>query len=165
LYDDNLRLEFGRAVVAREGDDVTIMAVGNMVCRSLDAADMLAREGISARVLDMFSIKPMDAAAVVKAASETGCIVTAEDHNVIGGLGGAVAEVLGSEMPVPLARVGVQDTFAESGDAEDVMRAYGLSADRIAEAARKVMARRDGLQRGPQSRLLGGLQLRPRKSN
>ncbi len=148
LYDEaDLRLEFGKAVVAREGNDVTIMAVGNMVCRSLDAAETLAREGISARVLDMFSIKPMDVAAVVGAAAETGCVVTAEDHTVLGGLGGAVAEVLSTEMPVPLCRVGIEDTFAESGDADDVLRAYGLTSGKIAAAARKAMARRDDLRK------------------
>jgi transketolase len=148
LYDEGtLHLEFGRAVVAREGTDVTIMAIGNMVCRSLAAADMLAKDGISARVLDMFSVKPIDDAAVVKAARETGCVVTAEDHNILGGLGGAVAEVLTSELPVPLVRVGVRDTFAESGDSEDVLRAYGLTAENIADAARQAVIRRDKLRR------------------
>ncbi len=147
-YDEEaLHLEFGKAVLAREGHDVTIIAVGNMVCRSLAAAEILEREGISARVLDMFSIKPLDTNAIVHAACETGCIVTAEDHNILGGLGGAVAEVLSTEMPVPLVRVGVQDTFAESGDGEAVLRAYGLTAERIAEAVRTAMARRDGLRR------------------
>ncbi len=148
IYDeDRLHLEFGKAVLAREGHDVTIIAIGNMVCRSLAAAELLEREGISARVLDMFSIKPLDTAAIVQAARETGCIVTAEDHNVLGGLGGAVAEVLSAEMPVPLVRVGVQDTFAESGDGEEVLRAYGLTAERIAAAARTAMARRNELKR------------------
>ncbi|PWH19113.1 MAG: transketolase [Ardenticatenia bacterium] len=148
LYDEStLHLEFGKAVLAREGYDVTIIAIGNMVCRSLAAAEILEREGISARVLDMFSIKPLDSDAIVQAARETGCIVTAEDHNILGGLGGAVAEVLSAELPVPLVRVGVQDTFAESGDGEAVLRAYGLTAERIAEAARIAMARRDGLRR------------------
>ena len=145
LYDDaTLHLEPGRAVVARPGSDVTLMAVGNMVCRSLDAAQILAREGISARVLDMFSVKPIDTAAIIAAAEETGCIVTAEDHNIMGGLGGAVAEVLAETKPVPLVRVGVRDTFAESGDAEGLLRAYGLSAEHIAAAARQAIARRDG---------------------
>ena len=147
IYDEgDLHLEFGKAVMAREGHDVTIIAIGNMVCRSLAAAEMLGREGISARVLDMFSVKPLDTDAIVQAAHETGCIVTAEDHNILGGLGGAVAEVLSAEMPVPLIRVGVQDTFAESGDGEAVLRAYGLTAERIAAAARTAMARRDGLR-------------------
>lgn len=148
LYDENtLQLEFGKAVLAREGHDVTIIAIGNMVCRSLAAAEILEREGISARVLDMFSVKPLDTDAIIQAARDTGCIVTAEDHNILGGLGGAVAEVLSAELPVPLVRVGVQDTFAESGDGEAVLRAYGLTAERIAEAARMAMARRDGLRR------------------
>jgi transketolase len=154
VYDESsLTLEFGRAIVARPGGDVTIMAVGNMLCRALDAAEMLAREGIAARVLDMFSVKPIDVAAIAAAAGETGCIVTAEDHNILGGLGGAVAEVLGDTTPVPLVRVGVQDTFAQSGDAEDLLRAYGLTAEHIAGAARQAMARRDGAgkaqSRGP----------------
>jgi transketolase len=149
LYDENsLKPEIGKAIIVREGSDVTLMAVGNMVCRSLEAAQILAEEGISARVLDMFSVKPIDVAAVVQAAQETGCVVTAEDHNVVGGLGGAVAEVLSSEMPVPLVRVGVQDTFAESGDAEALLEFYGLTPEKIAAAARQSMARRDS-QRKP----------------
>lgn len=145
LYDAaTLQIEPGKAVVARPGSDVTLMAVGNMVCRSLDAAQILAKEGISARVLDMFSVKPIDAAAITAAAEETGCVVTAEDHNIMGGLGGAVAEVLAETKPVPLVRVGVRDTFAESGDAEGLLRAYGLSAEHIAAAARQAIARRDG---------------------
>jgi transketolase len=148
LYDDAaLHLEPGKAVVARPGSDVTLMAVGNMVCRSLDAAGILAKEGISARVLDMFSVKPIDTAAITAAAEETGCIVTAEDHNILGGLGGAVAEVLSETKPVPLVRVGVRDTFAESGDAEGLLRAYGLSAEHIAAAARQAIARRDGARK------------------
>jgi transketolase len=148
LYDEtHLNLAFGKAVVAREGTDVTIIAIGNMVCRSLAAADMLHKDGISARVLDMFSVKPIDETAIVKAARETGCIVTAEDHNILGGLGGAVAEVLVSELPVPMVRVGVRDTFAESGDSEEVLRAYGMTTEKIAEAARQAMTRRDNLRR------------------
>lgn len=148
LYDDaTLQIEPGKAVLARPGSDVTIMAVGNMVCRSLDAAQLLARDGISARVLDMFSVKPIDAAAITAAAEETGCIVTAEDHNIVGGLGGAVAEALAESKPAPLVRVGVQDTFAESGDAEDLLRAYGLSPEHIADAARRAIARRNGARK------------------
>jgi transketolase len=148
LYDDaTLQLEPGKAVVARPGSDVTIAAVGNMVCRALNAAQLLERDGISARVLDMFSVKPIDAATITTAAEETGCVVTAEDHNIVGGLGGAVAEVLAETTPVPLVRVGVRDTFAESGDAEELLRAYGLSAEHIAAAARRAVARRDGTRK------------------
>jgi transketolase len=143
LYADDLRLEFGQAITAREGDDVTLIAVGNMVWRALEAAEILAGEGVTARVLDMHTIKPIDDAALVKAAEETGCIVTAEDHNFLGGLGGAVAEVLSSERPVPLVRVGLQDTFAQSGDPDELLEFYGLTAEHIAAAARQAMKRRD----------------------
>ncbi len=143
LYpDDKFEVDFGGSILAKDGGDVTLMAVGNMVCRALDAADILAQDGISARVVDMYSLKPIDQEAIVAAAKETGCIVTVEDHNIIGGLGGAVAEVLGATVPVPLERVGVQDTFAESGTSEDLLRAYGLTPERIAAAARKAMDRR-----------------------
>lgn len=143
LYADDLRLEFGQAITAREGDDVTLIAVGNMVWRALEAAEILAGEGVTARVLDMHTIKPIDDAALVKAAEETGCIVTAEDHNFLGGLGGAVAEVLSSERPVPLVRVGLQDTFAQSGDPDELLEFYGLTTEHIAAAARQAMKRRD----------------------
>lgn len=143
LYPDDLELELGKAITAREGEDVTLVAVGNMVCRSLKAADILAAEGINARVLDMHTVKPIDAATLVRAARDTGCLVTAEDHNILGGLGGAVAEVLSSEYPVPLVRVGLQDTFAESGEADELLEHYGLTARKIADAARQAMKRRD----------------------
>jgi len=144
LYHDDLKIEFGRSITVREGDDVTLVAVGNMVCRALQAADILAGEGVSARVLDMYTVKPIDGATLVKAAQETGCVVTAEDHNVLGGLGGAVAEVVSSEMPVPLVRVGLQDTFAQSGNSEELLEFYGMTATHIADAARQAMTRRDG---------------------
>jgi transketolase len=144
LYPDDLELELGKAITAREGEDVTLVAVGNMVCRSLKAADILAAEGINARVLDMHTVKPIDAAALIRAARDTGCLVTAEDHNTLGGLGGAVAEVLSSEYPVPLVRVGLRDTFAESGEADELLEYYGLTARKIADAARQAMKRRDG---------------------
>lgn len=143
LYPADLQLELGKTITVGEGNDVTLIAIGNLVCRALDAAKILADEGVTARVLDMHTVKPIDVAAIVKAAEETGCVVTAEDHNVLGGLGGAVAEVLGSEMPVPLIRIGVQDTFAESGDPDELLEFYGLTAEHIADAARQAMKRRD----------------------
>jgi len=143
LYPADLQLELGKTITVGEGSDVTLIAIGNLVCRALDAAKILADEGVTARVLDMHTVKPIDVAAIVKAAEETGCVVTAEDHNVLGGLGGAVAEVLGSEMPVPLIRIGVQDTFAESGDPDELLEFYGLTAEHIADAARQAMKRRD----------------------
>ena len=150
LYPADLHLEFGKAITAREGTDVTLIAIGNMVCRALAAADILAGEGIQARVLDMFTVKPLDVEAVVDAAATTGCIVTAEDHNIAGGLGGAVAEVLAGECPAPLERVGIQDTFAQSGDWMELLEHYGLTAAKIAEAARRAIARRDGISQGGQ---------------
>lgn len=143
LYDQNLTPEIGRAIVTREGDDVTLIAIGNMVCQALEATILLAKEGISARVLDMHTIKPIDVPAVLVAAEETGCIVTAEDHNIIGGLGGAVAEVLATQMPTPLEIIGLQDTFAESGETMELLEHYGMSVENIAAAARRAIDRRD----------------------
>jgi len=147
LYDRNLTPEIGKAIVTREGDDVTLIAIGNMVCQALEAAILLAKEGISARVLDMHTIKPIDVPAVLAAAEETGCIVTAEDHNVIGGLGGAVAEVLATQMPTPLEIIGLQDIFAESGEMMELLEHYGMSVEKITAAARRAIDRRDNKNR------------------
>ena len=144
LYEDHQDFEFGKAVLLSQGQDVTLVAAGNMVWRALEAAEILEDEGISARVLDMHTIKPIDEAALIKAARETGCVVTAEDHNVIGGLGGAVAEVLSAEWPVPVVRVGLQDTFAQSGETAELFEFYGMTPAHIAAAARRAMRRRDG---------------------
>ena len=143
LYAADQEMVLGRAIVLRDGGDVTLVAVGNMACRALDAAQMLAKEGIEARVLDMHTLKPLDVETLRDAARDTGCMVTAEDHNVIGGLGGAVVEALASEWPVPVERVGIQDVFAQSGEWTELLEHYGLTASGIAEAARKVMQRRD----------------------
>ncbi len=144
LYGNDREVTFGKAQLLREGHDVTLVAIGNMVSRSLEAAKILARRGISARVVDMHTIKPIDESALVEAAEETGCLVTAEDHNVLGGLGGAVAEVLVSRLPVPLERVGVSDTFARSGEWWELLERYGLTPAGIADAAMRSLARRDG---------------------
>jgi transketolase len=143
VYTDDVEVELGKAIIARPGDDVTLIAVGNMLCRALEAAEMLAREGVSARVLDMHTVKPIDISAIVNAARETGCLVTAEDHTILGGLGGAVAEVLCAEWPAPLVRVGLRDTFAQSGEAGELLEHYGLTSEKIAEAAHQAMRRRD----------------------
>jgi transketolase len=144
LYSDAIEVEVGKSIVARAGTDVTIVAIGNMVCRTLEAAKRMEAKGISVRVLDMHTIKPIDVAALIEAAEATGCMVTVEDHNVIGGLGGAAAEVLGSYSPIPLVRVGVQDCFAESGDPDSLLEAYGLTSHRIMDAAMEVIKRRRG---------------------
>ena len=143
LYSDDVKVELGKTITAREGDDVTLIAVGNMLCRSLEAAEILERQGVSARVLDMHTVKPIDVTAVINAAKDTGCIVTAEDHTIMGGLGGAVAEVLSCESPAPLVRVGLQDVFAQSGEADELLEFYGLTAEGITKAAHQVIRQRD----------------------
>ena len=131
-----------KAAVLTEGNDVTLIANGVMVTAALEAAKTLAAEGIQARVINMASVKPLDAAAVVSAAKETGAIVTCEEHSIIGGLGSAVAEVLAEQAPAPMERVGVKDTFGESGKPKELLAKYGLTADDVAAAARRVVARK-----------------------
>ena len=138
------RFEIGKGVTLREGADVTLIACGLMVQESLKAAQMLATEGISARVVDMHTIKPIDEEAIVKASIETGAIVTAEEHNVIGGLGSAVAEVLTAKCLAPLERVGVEDCFGRSGEACALLKRYGLTAEHVVEKARRAIARKTG---------------------
>lgn len=128
--------ELGKGATLKDGSDVTIIAVGMMVQMALKAASDLALEGISARVIDMHTIKPLDEALVLKAAQETGAIVTTEEANVLGGLGAAVCEYLSGVCPVPVIRHGVQDVFGRSGKAQKVLEAYGLTPAAIADAAR-----------------------------
>lgn len=138
LYDDDHEFELVKAETLREGDDVTIIATGIMVAAALEAAETLAGEGIQARVLDMHTIKPLDEEAVISAARDTGKIVTAEEHSVIGGLGSAVAEVVVKNCPVPVEMVGQKDVFGESGKPDELLKKYGMTAGDIAEAARKL---------------------------
>ena len=143
LHNENtFKFAPGRAVTLREGGDVTVIACGIMVAAALEAAEQLAGEGISARVLDVHTVKPLDVQAVVEAARVTGAVVTAEEHNIIGGLGGAVAEALVENYPVPARRVGVKDTFGESGKPAELLEKYGLTAADIATAAREVIIRK-----------------------
>ena len=132
------RFEIGKGVLLREGSDVTVVAVGMMVQMALQAAEQLEQEGISVRVIDMHTIKPLDTEILLTAARETGCIVTTEEANVLGGLGRAVAESLSTTCPVPVIRHGVEDVFGRSGAAQQVLEAYGLTAagivDKINEA-------------------------------
>lgn len=134
------RFEIGKGVTLREGNDVTIVATGMMVQMAVQAAEVLAGEGISARVLDFHTIKPIDAALLEQAARETGAIVTTEEHNVLGGLGGAVCECLSGLCPVPVVRHGVNDQFGRSGAAKKVLEAYDLTPDAIVKAARQAIA-------------------------
>ncbi len=123
--------ELGKAALMREGSDATIVATGMMVQLALKAAEILAADGIQARVLNMHTIKPLDTASILAAAKDTGIIVTAEEHNVLCGLGGAVAEYLGQNYPIPVLRVGVEDTFGKSGSPEALLQKYGLTCDNI----------------------------------
>ena len=129
----------GKSTTLADGSDVTIMACGIMTQQALQAAKMLAEEGISARVINMSSIKPIDEAAIVKAAKETGAIVTCEEHTVMGGLGSAVAEVVVRQCPVPMAMVGTEDVFGQSGKASEVLKVYGLTPEHIAFEAKKLV--------------------------
>ena len=137
--------QIGKGVLLRDGEDVTVVAVGMMVQMALKAADLLAEEGISVRVIDMHTIKPLDQEILLAAARETGCIVTTEEANVVGGLGSAVSEYLSSVCPVPVIRHGVEDEFGRSGAAQKVLEAYHLTAEGIAEKVRQAIAIKSAL--------------------
>jgi transketolase len=136
------RFEIGKGRILREGSDVTIIACGVQVARALDAADLLAVDGISARVVNMSTIKPLDQELVARCVEETGCLVTAEDHNIHGGLGSAVAEAVVKNRPCPIEMIGVQDTFGESGEPDELAEKYGLTGAFIAAAARRALGRK-----------------------
>ncbi|MCD6183340.1 MAG: transketolase family protein [Thermovirga sp.] len=129
----------GRAEIYREGEDVTVVACGVMVYEALIAAEMLAQEGISTQVINCHTVKPIDKETLIEAARKTKAVVTAEEHQVMGGFGSAVAEVLSQDMPVPMRFVGVQNTFGQSGAPDDLMKAYGLKAENIVQAAKEVI--------------------------
>jgi transketolase len=143
FFDSNYHFEIGKANVLYDGGtDATLITMGVMVGRTLEAAKGLANENIHVRVLEMASVKPIDSSAIVRAARETGAIVTVEEHTIIGGLGSAVAEVLVENQPVPMQRLGIMDTFAESAPQEDLLDAYGLSTQRIIQAVKDVVSRK-----------------------
>ncbi|MDR0434942.1 MAG: transketolase family protein [Gracilibacteraceae bacterium] len=142
LFDSNYRFAVGRMNVLREGRDVAIVANGLMLAPALRAAETLAAEGIAAAVLNGSSVKPLDAETLLVWAARAGAVVTAEEHSVIGGLGSAVAETLAEGCPVPLARVGVRDSFGESGKPEALLAKYGLTAEAVAAAVRETVLRK-----------------------
>ena len=142
LYNEDFEFEIGKGIQLKDGKDVTIIATGVMVAEALEAKEMLKADGIDARVIDIHTIKPIDTDLILKAAQETGAIVTAEEHNIIGGLGSAVAEVLVEGTPVPMKRIGTRDTFGESGKPADLMKKYGLTAQDIAEAAKEIIKKK-----------------------
>ena len=143
LYSADEKFEAGKGKVVREGSDVTVVACGILVHKALEAAEKLAEDGVSVRVVDMYSIKPIDRELLIRCAKETGAIVSAEEHSVIGGLGGAVAEALAEAGAcVPMSFVGVQDTFTESGPYAKLLKKYGLDVDAVEKAIREVLAKK-----------------------
>ncbi|MDA8227811.1 MAG: transketolase family protein, partial [Desulfitobacterium hafniense] len=139
LFDQDYKFQIGKANILREGSDVAILAIGTMVSIALEAAEELNSQGINATVVNVASVKPIDEETILKVARETGAIVTAEEHNIIGGLGSAVSEVITGGFPVPVVRVGLRDTFGESGRPLELMEKYGLTKEEVMEAARKAM--------------------------
>lgn len=139
LFDDAYRFEFGRAVVVREGRDVSLISTGAQTPRVVDAAELLAARGIETHVVHVPTIKPIDETAIVAAAERTGLVISVEEHTIYGGLGGAVAEVLGERRPTPVFRIGLRDVYPESGPNEALLEIYGLSAARVAEQVEAVV--------------------------
>jgi transketolase len=140
IFDKSYAPMIGKAIALRPGRDVTILCNGLMVSRSLEAADLLAAEGISAAVLEMHTVKPLDTEAIIAAAQTTAALVTAEEHSIIGGLGGAVAETISDACPVPLKRVGLADRFAETGPYNAILDRYGMSVAHVVAAVRAAVA-------------------------
>ena len=144
VYNDGYRFNLGKAVTMRQGEGVTIIAIGIMVVAALEAAENLKREGIDCCVLNMHTLKPIDEAAIIKAATDTGAIVTAEEHLEHGGLGSLVAQVVAKYHPVPMGFVAIKDTYAKSGKAAELLQRYGLTAKDIEQAVRSVIKRKQG---------------------
>ncbi|MEM3144007.1 MAG: transketolase family protein [Candidatus Nitrosotenuis sp.] len=145
VHDDSQEFETGKGIVMKDGSDCTIAACGITVKMALDAADVLKQEGISCKVIDMFSIKPIDVELIVKSARETGCIVTCEEHNIMGGFGSAVAEIVSETYPVPIKRIGVQDKFGESARDSEIsalLEKHGLTSINIANAVKQTIGRK-----------------------
>lgn len=143
LYSDDTKFELGKGAIVRDGKDVTVIACGLLVHKAIEAAEILSQKGISVRVVDMYSIKPIDKELILKCASETGAIVTAEEHNIYGGLGGAVSEVLAwGGAGVPTEFVGIQDTFTESAPYAQLLAKYGVDANGVIAGIEKVLARK-----------------------
>lgn len=142
IFDKDHQFEIGKANILREGSDVTLIATGVMVVRVLEAADKLENEGVSAGIVEIHTIKPLDERIVLRAAEETKAIVTAEEHSILGGLGSAVAELLVKHYPVPLEMVGILDVFAESGGYEELLGKYGMGVTDIVKAVKAVLERK-----------------------
>jgi transketolase len=144
LFDDSYDPKIGQAITLRPGNDVTLICAGLMVSRCLEAANVLAGERIDARVLEVHTVKPLDVESILEAARDTGALVTVEEHSIVGGLGGAVAEAVTDAYPVPVKRVGVADRFAETGPYFELLDRYGMSVEDIAAAAQQALALKKG---------------------
>ena len=142
VFDDGHRFQIGKGCEVAPGSDLTFVTTGIMTAQALKAAALLSSEGISARVVHIGTVKPLDQEIILKSARETGALVTAEEHSVIGGLGSAVSELLAERQPTPLIRVGIHDRFGTSGKAEELLKYFGLLAEDLVEAARSVLARK-----------------------
>lgn len=142
VFKDDYDFRIGRAVQLTDGNDVSIISTGYMTTKALEAARILKQDGINARVINMHTIKPLDVGMIRKCVAETGALVTAEEHSIVGGLGGAVAEAMATHESAPLEMVGLRDTFAETGDYESLLNKYGLCGDGIAERAKLVLKRK-----------------------
>lgn len=142
VFDENYDFQFGKAQILEEGKDVAIMAIGPMVGRAMSAAKQLRKTGVEPMIINMSTIKPIDQKMVLKAAKKCGCIVSAEEHSIIGGLGTAIAEVLTANYPVPQEFVGIPDVFGESGESEELMDGYGLKITAIVKAAKRAVERK-----------------------
>ena len=144
IMPDDMKFIIGKATVLREGKDVTLIGTGQMVSSCMDAADVLSKEGINAEVINMSTIKPLDTATIARSVGKTGCVVTAEEHSIIGGLGSAVAEYLSEDLNAPLTRIGTKDKFGESGEVDILLKEYGLTAEDIVLAAKKSISKKRG---------------------
>ena len=144
IFTADLPFEIGKAQIFSEGTDVSIFACGHMVWKAIEAGQALQEKGVSVEVINIHSIKPIDTEAVIKSISKTKCAVTAEEHNVIGGLGDSIAQIASKNFPIPIEYVGTNDTFGESGTPDQLLEKYGLTAQHIIDAAEKVMTRKKG---------------------
>ena len=142
IMPEDVKFTIGKATVLREGKDITLIGTGQMVSSCVDAAEILFKEGISAEVINMSTIKPLDTVTIAKSVEKTGCVVTAEEHSIIGGLGSAVAEYLSEDFNAPLTRIGTRDEFGESGEVDILLKEYGLTAKDIVSAAKKSISKK-----------------------
>ena len=143
IFDENHKFQIGKGNILKEGSDVTLIATGVMLAKALEASDKLEKERVSTQVLEIHTIKPLDERIILQAAKETGAIVTAEEHSILGGLGSAIAELLAKHHPVPVEMVGILDTFAESGPYEKLLDRYGMSVSDIVKAAKRGLKRKN----------------------